>query len=86
MEGAGSGVLMDACLAPVPTAVLTSSELEVALCKSVSHKWCRDLPLPSMAAPLSPASAPSHPPSLPGFPLEGCGMKNGWMAVLGVSG
>lgn len=52
MEGAGSGVLMNACLAHVPTAALRSSELEVALCKSVSHKWYGDLPPPSMAAPL----------------------------------
>lgn len=82
MEGAGSGVLMNACLARVPTAALRSSELEVALCKSVSHRWYRDLPPLSMAAPLSLASAPSHPSSLPGFPWEGCGMKNTWPCLV----
>lgn len=73
VEDPGSGVLMDACLALVPTAALISSEAEVSLCTFVSCKWCQDLPPLSMAAPLSLAPAPPPQPSLLSFPLEGCG-------------
>lgn len=73
VEDPGSGILMDACLAVVPTPALMYSEAEVSLCTFVSYKWRQDLPPPSMAAPLSLAPAPSHQPSLPSFPLEECG-------------
>lgn len=45
---------MDACLAHVPAAALPFSEADNALCKSVSCKWCLDLP--------------SLPPKLSAFP------------------
>lgn len=45
MEGPGSGVLIDACLAHVPTTALMSSAAKVVLCKPVTCKWCQDLPL-----------------------------------------
>lgn len=84
MEGPGSGTLMDACLALVPTTALTFLEAEVTLCKSISCKWCQDQPPPSMAAPLSLASAPSHQPLSAQFPFG----RVWWelIAVLGVSG
>lgn len=45
MEGPGSGVLIDACLARVPTTALMSSAAKVVLCKPITCKWCQDLPL-----------------------------------------
>lgn len=84
VQGPGLGTLMDACLALVPTAAPTSSEAEVALCKSISCNCCQDLPPPSMAAPLSLASVPSCQPLSARFPFGRVWWER--MAVLGVLG
>lgn len=70
VEGPGLGVLMDACLASVPTAALTSSAAKVILCKPITCKWCGALRLPP--------GTTSLPSRLFLFSLlAGCGGK-GW--------
>lgn len=69
VEGPRSGTLMDTCLALVPITALTFSEAEVALCKSISCKWCQDQPppvhgRPSVSCLCSLSSTPLCPVSL----------------------